>query len=335
VIRRALAKLVWAAFALWAVVSITFALNEVVPGDPARLVAGPQARPAEIAHVRETLGLERPVLTRYALFLGRLVHTGPPAPSATDAAHATCAAIGPLHVDLGRSYALHRPVVSVLGDRLPRSAALAGAAVVVQTVLGLVLGTFAAAKRKTAWDSATSTAALIGASVPTFLVGLALQYVLAQRLRWLPLDGFGPTTADRARALVLPALSLGLFGAAYATRFVRDEVTLALRLDHARTARAKGASRVRVLVRHALRLALAPLVTIAALDLGALVGGAIVVESLFRWPGLGLVSVTALLDRDGPMIMGTVLVTSASVIAMNLLADLALPWLDPRVRRDR
>jgi peptide/nickel transport system permease protein len=333
-IRRAIARLGWAIVVVWAVATITFALNEVVPSDPARLIAGPQARPQEIARVREQLGLERPVAERYAIFMTRLVHFGPGSPSASDPEHGSCAAFGRLHFDLGRSYVWRRPVVAIIGERLPRSAALAAAAVIVQMLIGLSLGTFAAARRRTKWDAAAMIATLIGASIPTFLVGLALQYAFAQRLGWLPLDGSHfKTTADQARALVLPALSLGLFGAAYATRLVRDEVGAALSLDHARTARAKGASRVGVLLRHALRNAIAPIVTMAGLDFGALVGGAIVVETLFRWPGLGSVSVSALLDRDGPLVLGTVLVTSTGVVVTNAVVDLIFPWLDPRARR--
>jgi peptide/nickel transport system permease protein len=337
VIARALARLGWALVVVWAVVTIAFALNEVLPSDPARMVAGPQARAPEIARVREQLGLDRPAFPRYVIFVTRLVHFGdaPGASSSSASAidHTACATFGPLHVNLGRSYVQRRPVVAILADRLPRSAALAAAAVLVQMLLGVVLGTFAAAKRRTAWDTATATTTLLGASIPTFLIGIALQYVLGHRLQWVPLDGFGKTTADQARALVLPALTLGLFGAAYATRLVREEVTAALALDHARTARAKGASRLGVLVRHALRNALAPVVTMAGLDFGALVGGAIVVETLFRWPGLGSASVAALLDRDGPVVLGTVLVTSISVVAANIVVDLLLPWLDPRARR--
>ncbi len=199
-------------------------------------------------------------------------------------------------------------------------------------LLGVFLGTFAAAKRRTGWDTGATVATLLGASVPTFLVGLGLQYLFGHTLRWFPLDGFGKTTAEQARAIVLPALTLGIFGAAFTTRLVRDEVGAALALDHARTARAKGASRTGVLVRHALRNALAPIVTIAGLDFGVLVGGAIVVETVFRRPGLGAVSVNALMDRDGPVVLGAVLVTSTAVVVTNALVDLALPWLDPRAR---
>jgi peptide/nickel transport system permease protein len=332
-LKHAVARIGWALVVVWAVVTIAFALNEVIPSDPARMVAGPQARPEEIARVREQLGLDRPVAARYAIFLTRLVHLRPASTPEAAPEHATCAALGPLHIDLGRSFVQRRPVVTIIAERLPRSAALAAAAVLVQMLIGILLGTFAAAKRGTGWDTGATVSTLIGASIPTFVVGIALQYTLGYKLEWLPLDGFGKTTAAQARAIVLPALSLGLFGAAYATRLVRDEVSAALTLDHARTARAKGATRAGVLVRHALRNALAPVVTLAGLDFGALVGGAIVVETLFRWPGLGAVSVNALLDRDGPLILGTVLVTSAAIVVTNVVIDLTFPWLDPRGRR--
>jgi peptide/nickel transport system permease protein len=332
-IRRALARIGWAVVVIWAVVTLAFVLNEVLPSDPARMVAGPQAREQELARVRQQLGLDRAALPRYAIFMRRLVHFGAPSPSPSDEDHGACGTFGPLHLNLGRSYVQRRPVVAIVADRLPRSAALAAAAVLVQMLIGLSFGTFAAAKRRTSWDLAATTATLVGASVPTFLVGLFLQYVLGDRLQWLPLSGFGATTAAQARALVLPALTLGLFGAAYATRLVRDEVSAALSLDHARTARAKGASRTAVVLRHALRNALAPVVTMAGLDFGVLVGGAVVVETLFRWPGLGAASVNALLDRDGPVVLGTVLVTSAAVVLTNIVVDLALPLLDPRTRR--
>jgi peptide/nickel transport system permease protein len=326
-IARATSRIAWAVAVLWAVVTITFFINEVIPSDPARMVAGPQARPAEVARIREQLGLQTPIATRYGIFLTRLVHLGH-GRDEKDPGHASCAVLGPVHIDLGRSYVQRRPVVTIVAERLPRSAALAAAAVLVQMLLGTALGLLAAAKRRTAWDTATVAATLVGASIPTFLTGLGLQYVLAYRLRLLPLDA----TGDPPLSWVLPAITLGLFGAAFATRLVRDEVTAALSLDYARTARAKGASKLRVLVHHGLRSALAPVVTVAGIDLGALVGGAIVVETLFRWPGLGQASVGALLDRDGPLVMGTVLVTSAAIVAANLLVDALYVWLDPRMR---
>jgi peptide/nickel transport system permease protein len=160
-----------------------------------------------------------------------------------------------------------------------------------------------------------------------------LQYVLAHRLRLLPLDGFGQDVGEHALSVVLPALTLGVFGAAYYTRIVRDEMIGILKQDYVRTARAKGLGDGAVVVKHALRNALVPLVTVLGLDLGALVGGAIVTETLFRWPGIGALAVSALLDRDGPLVVGTVIVTSTAVVLSNVAVDLCYTALDPRVRR--
>jgi peptide/nickel transport system permease protein len=263
----------------------------------------------------------------------RLVHFGPPNPSPKDAVHGTCAALGPLHFDLGKSYQQRRAVTTILGERLPRTVLLAFAAVLIQTLLGVITGLVAAVKRNTAVDHATVAASLVGISAPTFIIGLALQFVLAHRLRLLPLDGFGDTVPQHLVCLVLPALTLGIYGAAYYTRVVRDELITSIKQDHVRTARAKGLPMWRVWLRHALRNALVPLVTLVGLDLGALVGGAIVTETLFRWPGLGALTVTALLDRDGPLIMGTVIVSSAAIVLANLAVDVSYALLDPRVRR--
>jgi peptide/nickel transport system permease protein len=327
--RAALARFAWALVVVWAVVTIAFFIDAVLPSDPARLAAGPQARAHEVDLIRTQLGLDRPVAARYGAYLGRLVHVS----SGGDAkAHATCATFGPVHVDLGKSYVQRRPVVDVIAERFPRTAWLAVGAVLVQTLIGVGLGTFAASRAGTPWDRGSVSVALVLASLPTFLVGVLLQYVLAFRWRLLPIDGYGRTTAGHVACVVLPAISLGLFGAAYATRLVRDEVAGALAQDHARTARAKGASRAGVVARHGLRNALAPVATATAVDLGTLLGGAVVVETLFRWPGLGAASVNALLDRDGPVMLGVVLVTSMAVVAANLVVDVAYAWLDPRVR---
>ncbi len=323
-------RIVWAVAVIWAVVTITFVINHVLPSDPARMVAGPQARPQDVQRIRQQLGLDQPLLAQYGSFMRRLIHVGP---AHEDAGHATCGSAGILHVDLGRSYQQRRAVVTILGERLPRTLMLAAGAMLVQLVFGVALGVLAAWRRGTPWDAAAVSLSLLGISAPTFILGLLLQFVLSQTLRLLPLDGFGTTTGEHLTALVLPSLTLGIFGAAYYTRLVRDELIDVLAADYVRTARAKGASPLRVLVRHGLRNALVPLVTMIGLDLGALVGGAIVTETLFRWPGLGALSVTALLDRDGPVVLGTVLVTAAAVVAGNVVVDLAYVLLDPRVRR--
>jgi peptide/nickel transport system permease protein len=334
VIAKVTRRLAWAVFVIWATVSLTFLVNHVLPSDPARMVAGPQARPADVARLRKELGLDRSLYVQYARFMTRLVHVGP-SDGAADKDHATCGHLGPLHVDLGKSYQQRRPVVAILAERLPRTLLLALAAAIVQTLLGVAAGILAAAKKRTNIDKLTVSASLLGISAPTFITGLFLQWLFAFRLRWLPLDGWGDSVSDHLASVVLPAVTLGAFGAAYYTRIVRDEMIGQLGQDYVRTARAKGLSRGSVVVKHALRNALMPIVTILGVDIGTLIGGAIVTEQIFRWPGIGSLSVTAMLDRDGPVIMGCVIVTSFAVVLSTVAVDFLYAALDPRVRAER
>jgi peptide/nickel transport system permease protein len=179
------------------------------------------------------------------------------------------------------------------------------------------------------------SASLLGISAPTFVIGLFFQWLIAHRLRLLPLDGYGDTLGEHLASVILPAVTLGVFGAAYYTRMVRDEMIGQLGQDYVRTARAKGLSGRAVVIRHALRNALMPIVTILGLEVGTLVGGAIVTESIFRWPGIGSLSVTAMLDRDGPVVMGCVIVTAVAVVFSTIAVDLAYGFLDPRARAER
>jgi len=224
-------------------------------------------------------------------------------------------------------------VVAVLGDCVPRTFLLALAAVFLQVLFGVSAGVVAASRRNTSLDRLAVGVSLLGISAPTFLIGILLQFLFARVLRVLPSDGFGLTMREHVVCGVLPALTLGIFGAAYYTRLMRDEMIGLLHQDYVRTARAKGLREVSVVLRHALRNALVPLVTVIGLDLGALMGGAIVTETLFRWPGLGRASVQAVLDRDGPVIVGAVLVTSSAIVLMSVLVDFLYVVLDPRVRR--
>jgi peptide/nickel transport system permease protein len=325
-------RLVWAVFIVWAVVSLTFVINNVLPSDPARMVAGPQSRPQDVLRIRQQLGLDRPLHVQYGAFLGRMIHFGPATLSDGDKEHPTCAALGPIHVDFGKSYQKRRPVVKVLADCIPRTFFLAIAAVFAQVVLGVGLGVLAAIRKQTAMDHVAVGLSLLGVSAPTFIIGIALQFLLARTLRILPLDGFGTTATEHLVCALLPALTLGIFGAAYYTRLVRDDMIGLLKQDYVRTARAKGLDEWQVVVRHALRNALVPLVTVVGLDLGALMGGALVTETLFRWPGLGFTMVQALLDRDGPIIVGVVTVTSTAIVLMSVIVDLVYVLLDPRAR---
>ena len=337
-------RLLWAVFVVWAVTSLAFIVNNVIPGDPARMIVGPQAPAATVKIVREQLGVDRPLATQYARFMERLIHVGPRSiEPAADKDHATCAALVPLyrsggawrglHLDLGRSFTKKASVVSLIAERFPRTLALGLFAILIQIVIGVTAGSLAARKRNTIVDRGTVAMTLLGISAPTFLLGIGIQYLFAFKLRLLPSDGFGTTMTDHARGIVLPALTLGVFGAAYYTRLTRDEMIGILRQDYVRTARAKGVSEWGVVVRHALRNALMPLVTIVGLEAGALVGGAIVTEQIFRWPGLGALSVDALLNRDGPVVIGMVIVTSTAIVLSTLAVDLCYAALDPRMRK--
>ena len=332
-IRRLARRLVWAFFVVWATVTLTFVVERALPSDAARMVAGPQAPPEAVAAVRKELGLDRPLRAQYIGFLGRLIHFGPSEIDKKDKTHATCGNLGPLHVDLGRSYQQRRPVTTIIAERFPRTLLLAVAAATVQALLGIVAGTLAAARKRRLVDHLAVSGSLLGVSAPTFVSGLLLQWLFAYRLRLLPLDGFGETFGEHVSSLVLPAVTLGIFGAAYYTRLVRDEMIGQLSQDYVRTARAKGLSGAAVVVKHALRNALVPIVTVLGLEVGTLIGGAIVTEQLFRWPGLGSLSVGAMLDRDGPVLMGCVIVTSLAVVLSTIAVDFAYVVLDPRVRR--
>jgi peptide/nickel transport system permease protein len=327
-------RLLWSAGVVWAVVSIAFVVNVLIPGDPARLVAGPQARPADVTRIRNELGLDRPPLVQYARFWGRLVHLGPRDLSGD---HASCAVLVPLgsaavHLDFGKSFQMRQPVVEAVAERLPRTFSLALAGILLQLAFGTAIGVVVATRPGSWLDRGLVSASLLGVSAPTFLIALVLQLVLARELRWLPLDGYGATWGEHLRCMVLPATTLGIYGAAYYTRLVRDEMLTLLAADWVRTARAKGLSPARVVLRHAFRNALVPIVTAVGLDFGALMGGAIVTETVFRWPGLGQLSVNAMLNRDTPIVSACVIVTSVAIVGSNVAVDLAYGRLDPRVR---
>ena len=325
-------RFVWAIVLVLGVTSLSFLVVEVLPGDPARMLLGPQASAADVSRARAIYGLDRGVSVRFVKYWAHLIHRGPP-PTPKEKDHRSCAAVaGGVHLDLGYSFYYRKPVVDLLAAKIPRSIELALAALLIQLTLGVSLGIGAAAKRGTAWDDAAMSASLLGASAPTFLIGLLLQYVFAYKLGLLPFDGYGATTADHLRSLLLPSLTLGLFGSAIYARLTREEVASALGQDFARAAKARGASEARVLVVHALRNALGPLTTMAALDLGTMVSGAVVTERIFRWPGVGQLAIDAVLNRDGPVIFGTVLFSAAAVVVATFTLDVVDVIVDPRPR---
>ena len=332
-VRFLVRRLAWSFVVVFLVTTATFLVNRAIPSDPARMVAGPQARPADVARIRQQLGLDRSIAEQYGIFLRRLVHFGPSSfvPETTPD-HSTCGHLGPLHVDLGRSYQQQRSVVAILKKRLPYTFALALAATLISVLIGVGSGVLAAIRRHTWIDTTTVGLSLVGISAPTFLLGVFLQWLFAYQLSILPLNGAGEGWLDQAAHLVLPAMTLGIFGAAFYTRLVRSEMIELMKQDFVRTARAKGLSEARVVVVHALRNALVPIVTVVGLDLGALLGGAVITEQIFSWPGIGALAVRAMRDRDGPVIVGTVLVGALVIVVASLLVDVAYAALDPRIR---
>lgn len=303
---------------LLAAATLVWSLLFVLPGDPARLIAGARAvDPEVIREVRAEWGLDDPALLQYTRYLGRL-----------------------LRGDLGVSYAQERPVSAILGEHLAPTLALAAAAIALALVAGIGLGTLAAAFRGRGIDLLVLLLALVGASTPVFWLGLLLMLTFASWLRWFPATGYGlegfvlPLLGARLpewRHLALPALTLALVLMGSLARVTRAALLDVAGAESLRAARARGVSRGGVLLRHALRRALPPVVTVLGLQLASLLGGAVATEFVFAWPGLGKALVRAIALRDLPLVEGCVLLLTAAYVLAALTVDLLLPVLDPRV----
>ncbi len=290
---------------LLGVATIVFSLLRLLPGDPAVIIAGPTATPETIEHIRDQLGLKLPLWQQYLGFLGRL-----------------------LRGDLGISTRTGAPVVEEIATRAPFTAELAIASLLIAIAVGVTVGVVAATRRNSTADLGISGSAVFGVSMPTYWLGLMLVILFAVHLRVLPAAG-----ADQGIAsLVLPAITLALFSMGLIARQTRSAMLEVLGQDFVRTARAKGASRSAVLVRHALRNALLPIVTVIGLQFGFLLGGAVLTESVFAWPGVGRLLVDSIGSRDYPMVQGIVLLLSVVFIVINLLTDLVYALVDPRIR---
>jgi ABC-type dipeptide/oligopeptide/nickel transport system permease component len=284
--------------------TLVFAFLHLVPGDPVEIMLGESAAPADVAALRHDLGLDRPLAAQYTGFLGRA-----------------------LRADLGRSITFHAPVARVIAGRYPATLELAGAALLVALALALPLGVAAAARPGSAVDQLARVASLAGACLPSFWLGPLLILVFSLRLGWLPVSGRGGIAH-----LLLPAVTLGLGMASVLVRLTRASMLAALHEDYVRSARAKGAPEWRVLSVHALRNALLPVTTVAGLQAGALLAGAIITETVFAWPGLGRLVVQAIDARDYPLVQGCVLVIGVSYVGVNTATDLLYRAIDPRLR---
>ena len=294
----------WGLVVLLGVSLITFTLAFVVPSDPARTVAGPKADPQTLARIRKDLRLDDPLPVQFARYVGRLMRG-----------------------DLGRSYVTRRDVRAAILERVPATLFLASTSLALAVALGVALGVFTSLRAGTRTDLVVMTLCLVGLSVPVFFLGLLLLDLFAYRLRWLPLGGYGGV-----RFVVLPACALAIGNAAYYGRLVHTNMCEVLGRDYVRTARAKGLGPIRIYGRHALRNALLPVVTVIGLDFAGLMGGVVLTETVFNWPGLGRLAVDAVFNQDIPMIMGTVEFSALLVVAATLITDLLYVIIDPRIR---
>lgn len=299
-------RLLWAVLVLLGLSLVSFTILSLVPGDPARTFAGPQASPAVLSQIRHGWGLDRPLPLRYVSYLGHLVRG-----------------------DLGRSYIQDDEVLSAILARLPQTVELAAAGIICEMLVAFPLGVLAAARAGGWLDRALLALTATAISTPTFLVALLLLLSLGSWLHLLPLGGYGDPWP---RYVILPALAIGLPGGAWYSRLLRTALLETRGQDFVRTARAKGATRRRILLRHVMPIALLPLLPIIGTDLANLLGGVVIVEGVTNWPGIGLQAYTALKSLDTPLVMGTVLLAGLFVVTLNLIVDLAVAALDPRVR---
>ena len=302
--RYLLRRILLAVPVLLGVATLVFSLIHLVPGDPALAMLGEGASPQDVEELRKSLGLDRPLFEQYTTFL-RQAATG----------------------DLGRSFRTGQPVTAMILERVPATAELAFAAMAVAVLVAVPLGVIAAVWRGTAWDHAAMTFALAGVSIPNFWLGPLLAIVFAVELGWLPVSGRG-TPAH----LVLPAISLGLALAAILARMTRASLLDELRELYVRAARARGVSRSAAILAHALRNSMVPLLTIVALQFGAVLTGAVITETIFAWPGIGRLLIQSIGFRDYPMVQGCILLIAVTYVTVNLVTDVMYGVLDPRIR---
>lgn len=297
-------RLLSALLTIWVTTVIVTMLIHLVPGDPVRIMyAQWQASPEQIEAVRQNLGLDKPVPVQYWMFLER-VSRG----------------------DLGRSIQGDQPVASILATRFPPTLLLATTSLVIATTIGLSLGFIAAYRRGSIVDVGAMVLAIVGVSIPHFWLGMMLLFAFSLKLGWLPVAG------SDIRTLILPAVTLGLANAAILARLTRSAMIDIFDQDFVRTARAKGLPRSVVLYRHALRAGLVPIVSMMGLQFAYMMGGAIVVENVFAWNGIGRLAIEAVFARDYPVIQGFILVFATVVVLVSVVIDILYAWLDPRIR---
>ncbi len=291
---------------LLGVVTLVFLSLRLMPGDPALIMAGEAAPQEVVERIRTQLGLDRPLLAQFGIYMGNL-----------------------LRGDLGQSVRTRRPVSREIGVRFPATMELASASMAIAILLGLIAGLISATRQYSLVDYGTMVAALVGISVPVFWFGLMAMWVFSVQLGWFPVGGRGTL-----RHLVLPAITLGAMSTGMIARMTRSSMLEVLRQDYVRTARAKGLTDRVVQMKHALRNALIPVMTVAGLQFGALLGGSVLTETVFTWPGVGRLMVDSIMSRDYPVVQGAVLLIAVVFTGVNLLVDITYSIVDPRIRYD-
>jgi peptide/nickel transport system permease protein len=292
---------------LWAAGSLIFFLVHTIPGDPVVSILGKMPGSEDVRRMQRTLGLDRPLAEQYAHFIKGL-----------------------LRLDLGESMIDRRPVTGSIMKYFPNTVILTCAALILAVMIVLPLGILAAWKKNSVWYALGTIFSTVGLAVPGFLLAILLIILFAVQLKFLPISGSGGL-----EFLILPAMTLAISLAAFLTRMIHTAVAAELRQPYVLLAQAKGLSRFHILSRHVLKNALLPIITIIGLQLGACLSGTIIIESVFSWPGIGTLLITAIRQRDFPMIQGVSLFMAAMYLLLNLLVDLSYPFIDPRVRHDR
>jgi peptide/nickel transport system permease protein len=302
-----ISRLFMAVWVIFGVSTLVFFLIHWVPGDPVEVMLGESASAADRELLRQALGLDRPVLQQWLSFLAGL-----------------------LSFDLGDSLYHQQPVAELLQARYAATAELAVTALVIAVLIAVPMGILAAARQGSVWDLGAMGFSLLGVSIPNFWLGPLLVMVFSLALGWFPVSG-----RSGVASVVLPAITLGTSMAAVLSRMIRSSLLEVLGEDFVRTARAKGLSTYRVLIRHGLRNAWLPVLTLLGMQLGALLGGAVVTETVFNWPGVGSLLIESIQRRDYPVVQGCVLLISLTYVVVNLLTDLLYGWIDPRIRLER
>ncbi len=297
-------RMLGALLVIFGVTGIVFLLIHLVPGDPVEIMLGESVSLADREALRSALGLDRPLMVQYLAYLEGL-----------------------LHLDLGTSIHSRQPVSGLLLERLPATGLLAIVALAVTVILAFPLGLIAAIRRNTAWDSGAMGFSMLGVSIPNFWLGPLLILLFSLWLGWFPVSG-----RDGFASVVLPALTLGTGLAAVLSRMVRSSMLEVLGEDYMRSAKARGLAPRRVILRHGLRNALLPVITLLGLQLGALLAGAVITETVFSWPGVGLLTIESIQSRDYPVLQACVLLISTAYVLVNLLTDIVYAWVDPRIR---